>query len=281
MNMHSSLISTQIAQDHLDNPEWCFFDCRYELTAPEKKKEEYSLSHIPGAVYVDMNKDLAATHVAGKTGRHPLPSVDNLALKFSAMGIDNSIQVAVYDDAGGSHAARFWWILRWLGHDAVTVIDGGWSSWIKEERPVSSEILIPVAKKFIALPRINWTVTADEIIKDFNKPETCVLDARSGQRFRGENEKLDPVAGHIPGALSAPFTDNLNENGNWKSKSELRQKFEKLLKGSPAEEAVSYCGSGITACHNILAIYHAGLGESRLYPGSWSEWITNPDRPVD
>jgi len=281
MNMHSSLISTQIAQDHLDNPEWCFFDCRYELTAPEKKKEEYSLSHIPGAVYVDMNKDLASTHVAGKTGRHPLPSVDNLALKFSAMGIDNSIQVAVYDDAGGSHAARFWWILRWLGHDAVTVIDGGWSSWIKEERPVSSEILIPVAKKFIALPRINWTVTADEIIKDFNKPETCVLDARSGQRFRGENEKLDPVAGHIPGANSAPFTENLDENGNWKSKSELRQKYEKLLQGCPPEKAVSYCGSGITACHNILAIYYAGLGDSRLYPGSWSEWITNPDRPVE
>ena len=141
--------------------------------------------------------------------------------------------------------------------------------------------MIPEAKEFIALRRLNWTVTADEILENLNNPETCVLDARSAQRFRGENEKFDPVAGHIPGANSAPFTDNLDENGNWKSRSELCQKFKNLLDGSPAEEAVSYCGSGITACHNILAMCHAGLGESRLYPGSWSEWITNPDRPVE
>ena len=279
--MHGSLISTQIAQDHLDNPKWHFFDCRYELTGPEKKKAEFAVSHISGALYVHMNQDLAATHVPGKTGRHPLPSVDDMASKFSAMGIDKSIQVVVYDDAGGSHAARLWWMLRWLGHDAVAVIDDGWSRWIKEERPVSSELLIPEAKEFIASPRLSWTVTADEILKELNIPETCVLDARSAQRFRGGNEKVDPVAGHIPGANSAPFTDNLDENGNWKSRSELRQKFKNLLDGFPAEEAVSYCGSGITACHNILAMYHAGLGDSRLYPGSWSEWITNPDRPIE
>jgi len=279
--MHSSLISTQIAQDHLNNPKWRFFDCRYELTATEKKNAEFAVSHIPGALYVHLNQDLAATHVPGKTGRHPLPSVDDMASKFSAMGIDKSIQVAAYDDAGGSHAARFWWMLRWLGHDAVAVIDGGWTRWIKEECPVSSELLVPEAKEFIATPRLSWTVTADEILKDLNNPGTCLLDARSAQRFRGENEKFDPVAGHIPGAHSAPFTDNLDENGNWKSRSELRQKFEKLLDGSSVEEAVSYCGSGITACHNILAMYHAGLGDSRLYPGSWSEWITNPDRPIE
>ena len=279
--MYSSLISTQIAQDHLDNPKWRFFDCRYELTAPEKKKTEFAVSHIPGALYVHMNQDLATTHVPGKTGRHPLPSVDDMASKFSTMGIDKSIQVVVYDDAGGSHAARFWWMLRWLGHDTVAVINGGWSRWIKEERPVSSELLIPEAKEFIASPRLSWTVTADEILKDLNNPGKCLFDARSAQRFRGENESFDSVAGHIPGAHSVPFTDNLDENGNWKSRSELRQKFENLLDGSPAEEAVSYCGSGITACHNILAMYHAGLGDSRLYPGSWSEWITDPDRPIE
>ena len=279
--MYSSLISTQIAQDQLDNPKWRFFDCRYDLNAHDKKKSEYSVSHIPGAFYVDMNKDLSTNHVFGKTGRHPLPSIEDMVIKFSVMGIDNSIQVAVYDDAGGSHAARFWWMLRWLGHDAVAVIDGGWPIWIKEERPVSSEVVIPAAKEFIASPRSNWTVTADEILKNLNNPEKCVLDARSGHRFRGENEMLDPVAGHIPGAHSAPFTDNLEENGNWKSSSDLRHKFKNLLNGSPAGEVVSYCGSGITACHNILAIYHAGLGDSLLYPGSWSEWITNPDRPVE
>ena len=279
--MYRSLISTQFAQDNLDNPKWCYFDCRYELSAPEKKKAEYYVSHIPGALYVHMNQDLADIHVAGKTGRHPLPSVSDLAIKFSAMGIDNSMQVAVYDDAGGSHASRFWWILRWLGHDAVAVIDGGWSCWIKEERPVTSEVLTAEGKEFIAAPRHGWIVTAEEILKDLNAPQTCLIDARSSQRFWGENEKLDPVAGHIPGAHSAPFTDNLDENENWKSKSELRQKFENILDGSAAEEAVSYCGSGITACHNILAMYHAGLGDSRLYPGSWSEWITNPDRPLE
>ena len=279
--MYSSLISTQIAQDHLDNPNWRYFDCRYELTAPEKKEKEYLVSHIPGALYVNMNQDLAAAHVAGKTGRHPLPSVDDMAIRFSAMGIDNSIQVVIYDDASGSHAARFWWMLRWLGHDAVAVIDGGWQSWIREERPVSSELLVPEVKEFIASPRLSWTITAEEIINDLNNPKTCLLDARSAQRFRGENEMIDPVAGHIPSANSAPFSDNLDEKGKWKSRSELRQKFENLLNGSPADEAVSYCGSGITACHNILAIFHAGLGNSRLYPGSWSEWITNPDRPVE
>jgi len=279
--MYSSLISTQIAQDNLDNPQWRFFDCRYELTVSEKKKAEFSVSHIPGALYVDMDQDLAATHIPGKTGRHPLPLVDDMAKKLSAMGIDKSIQVVVYDDAGGAHASRFWWMLRWLGHDAVAVIDGGWYRWIKEERFVSSELLIPKAKEFIASPRFNWTVTADEILENLYNPEMYLLDARSTQRFCGVNEKFDPVAGHIPGAYSIPFTDNLDKNANWKSRSELRQKFENLLDGSPAEESVSYCGSGITACHNILAMYHAGLGESRLYPGSWSEWITNPDRPIE
>ena len=279
--MHSSLISTQIAQDNLDNPKWRYFDCRYELTAPEKKEAEYLVSHIPGAFYVHMSRDLSASHVVGKTGRHPLPSENDLIIKFSKMGIDNSMQVAIYDDAWGSYAARFWWMLRWLGHDSVAVIDGGWSSWIKEERPVSKELPTPEAKRFIASPRRKWTVTADEIDKNLNNPKTCLLDARSLQRFKGENENIDPVAGHIPSALSAPFTDNLDEKGKWKSSSELRQKFENLLNGSPAKEAVSYCGSGITACHNILAIYHAGLGNSLLYPGSWSEWITNPDRPIE
>lgn len=278
--MQSSLITPQIAQDHLKNPDWRFFDCRYELTAPEKKKAEFEVSHLPGAIYAHMNHDLAVTHIPGKTGRHPLPSIEEVVKKFSAWGIDESVQVVVYDDAGGAFAARLWWMLRWLGHYAVAVMDGGWPRWIKEGRSVTSELFDPEAKEFIASPRAHLSVTAEDIRNDFGNPEVRVLDARSRERFRGENEKFDPVAGHIPGALSSPFTENLDKDGNWKSKSELRQKYEKLLEGSPSEKAVSYCGSGITACHNILAIYHAGLGDSRLYPGSWSEWITDPDRPV-
>ncbi len=243
--MYSSLISPQIVQEQLENPVWRFIDCRYVLTAPDQKKEEFEVSHLPGAIYAHTNLDLAVPHVPGKTGRHPLPSVEEVVKKFSSWGIDQSVQVAVYDDTGGAHAARLWWMLRWLGHDAVAVMDGGWPRWIKEGHPVTAELFVPEAKAFIA------------------------------------SETFDPISGHIPGAFSTPFTENLNKDGNWKSKEELRKKYEKLLEGSPAQKAVSYCGSGITACHNILAMYHAGMGDSRLYAGSWSDWITDPDRPVE
>ena len=279
--MYSSLISPQIVQEQLENPVWRFIDCRFVLTAPDQKKEEFEVSHLPGAIYAHTNLDLAVPHVPGKTGRHPLPSVEEVVKKFSSLGIDQSVQVAVYDDTGGAHAARLWWMLRWLGHDAVAVMDGGWPRWIKEGHPVTAELFVPEAKAFIASPRAEWLVDAEDVRNDLDNSEVCVLDARSADRYRGENETFDPISGHIPGAFSTPFTENLNKDGNWKSKEELRKKYEKLLEGSPAQKAVSYCGSGITACHNILAMYHAGMGDSRLYAGSWSDWITDPDRPVE
>ena len=278
--MHDSLISPQIVNEHLEDSNWRFFDCRYVLTEPDKKQAEFAVSHLPGALYAHMNRDLAAPPIPGKTGRHPLPEKQELIKLFSTWGIDHAVQVVIYDDTGGAYAVRLWWMLRWLGHDAVAVMDGGWPRWIKEGRPVSADLIIPKAVEFKANQREHWLVTAEDVRNYFDNPEVRVLDARSRDRYRGENETLDPVAGHIPGAVSAPFVENLDPDGNLKSKSELRKMYLELLDGSPAEKASSYCGSGITACHNILAMYYAGLGNSRLYSGSWSDWITNPERLV-
>jgi len=278
--MYSSLITPKIANEHLDDSNWRFLDCRFVLTEPEQKQAEFTLSHLPGATYAHVNRDLAVPHIPGKTGRHPLPEKERLIKLFSNWGIDNSVQVVVYDDTGGAHAVRLWWMLRWLGHDAVAVMDGGWPRWIQEGRQVTTDLTVSEPKKFKASPRDNWLVTAEDIVADLDNYEVRILDARNSDRFQGINETLDPVAGHIPGAVSAPFVENLDEDGNWKSKSVLRLMYEKLLSGSPAEQAVSYCGSGITACHNILAMYLGGLGDSRLYCGSWSDWISDPKRPV-
>ena len=278
--MYSSLISPKTVNEHLEDPNWRFFDCRYVLTEPDKKQAEFAESHLPGATYAHVNHDLAAPQIQGKTGRHPLPKIAELSKTFSAWGISSSTQVVVYDDAGGAYAVRLWWMLRWLGHDAVAVMDGGWPRWVQEGRQVTTALTVLEPKKFKASPRDNWLVTAEDIKADLDNYEVRILDARNSDRFQGINETLDPVAGHIPGAVSAPFVENLDEDGNWKSKSVLRLMYEKLLSGSPAEQAVSYCGSGITACHNILAMYHAGLGDSRLYCGSWSDWIADHKRPV-
>ena len=278
--MYSSLISPKTVNEHLEDPNWRFFDCRYVLTEPDKKQAEFAESHLPGATYAHVNHDLAAPQIHGKTGRHPLPKIAELSKTFSAWGISSSTQVVVYDDAGGAYAVRLWWMLRWLGHDAVAVMDGGWPRWVQEGRQVTAALTVSEPKIFKASPRDNWLVTAEDIKADLDNYEVRILDARNSDRFQGINETLDPVAGHIPGAVSAPFVENLDEDGNWKSKSVLRLMYEKLLSGSPAEQAVSYCGSGITACHNILAMYHAGLGDSRLYCGSWSDWIADHKRPV-
>ena len=278
--MYSSLISPKTVNEHLEDPNWRFFDCRYVLTEPDKKQAEFAESHLPGATYAHVNHDLAAPQIQGKTGRHPLPKIAELIKTFSAWGISSSTQVVVYDDSGGAYAVRLWWMLRWLGHDAVAVMDGGWPRWVQEGRQVTAALTVSEPKIFKASPRDNWLVTAEDIKADLDNYEVRILDARNSDRFQGINETLDPVAGHIPGAVSAPFVENLDEDGNWKSKSVLRLMYEKLLSGSPAEQAVSYCGSGITACHNILAMYHAGLGDSRLYCGSWSDWIADHKCPV-
>lgn len=276
-----TLISTAELASHLEDPKWVVLDCRFSLVNPVKGRRDYEQAHIPGALYADLDKDLAGPVTPGVTGRHPLPSVDQAARTFSNWGIDSGVQVVAYDDAGGALAAvRAWWMLRWLGHETVAVLDGGWQAWLAEERPVRSGWEIRPAAAFIPHPRPDLLVSAMEVDQMRRDPRCRVFDARTAARYRGENETIDPVAGHIPGALSAPYLDNLTPQGKFRPIKELRQHYQDLLGDVPAEQTAFYCGSGVTSIHDILAMKHAGLEEGRLYVGSWSEWITDPNRPV-
>ncbi len=256
-------------------------DCRFSLAATDFKMQEYLQAHIPGSLYAHLDSDLSGPVIPGKTGRHPLPEIDRISSFFSKIGIDERVQVVAYDDAGGAMAAaRLWWLLRWLGHEAAAVLDGGWQAWLEAGYPISSGRESSSTRIFIPKPRPELIAEADEVRRITVQSAAELVDARSADRFRGENETIDPVAGHIPGARNAPYQDNLDEKGRFRSKDELRRQYLDLTGADGFRQAVFYCGSGVTACHDLLAYYHAGLGEARLYPGSWSEWITSDKRPV-
>lgn len=278
--MHTTLIDVQTLYRHHRDPDWRVIDVRFSLADADQGAREYAEGHVPGAVYAHLDDDLSGPIVRGVTGRHPLPSVEGAASVFSRLGIDESVQVAVYDGAGGSVAARVWWMLRWLGHDAVAVVDGGWPAWTGEGLPVTRDVPQAAPRDFKADVRPHLATDVEGVDGYRVNVDWAVLDARTPERFRGEQEPIDPVAGHIPGARCASFDGNLGEDGRFLPPEELRRRFEVLLGGIPADRAVNYCGSGVSACHNLLAIAHAGLGDAVLYPGSWSEWITDEDRPV-
>jgi thiosulfate/3-mercaptopyruvate sulfurtransferase len=260
--------------------DWTVVDCRFTLAEPEAGRRAYRESHIAGAVYAHMNEDLSGPVIKGKTGRHPLPAPKNLADQLGKWGIDASSQVVVYDASGGSMAVRLWWLLRWLGHDRVAVLDGGWQAWLAAGYPVSAGPEERTPRVFA--PHLRADLVLDTVAVDRVRGDERwrVLDARTAERFRGESETIDPVAGHIPGAISAPYAENLNPTGHFRSREELRARYQAIMGSAPADHVVCYCGSGITSIHDILAMAHAGLGEARLYPGSWSEWITDPGRPT-
>lgn len=279
--MFNSIISTHELAQHLDNPTWLVVDCRFALTAKEQGQQNYLASHIKGALYAHLERDLSNTIIPGVTGRHPWPEVDQAARFFSSIGIDENIQVVAYDDLGGSLAAvRLWWMLRWLGHEAAAVLDGGWQKWVKEELPVQTEIRKAVARAFVAKPRPQLIASMEEVNRMRLDPAYRVFDARTAERYRGENEFIDPIAGHIPGAISAPYIHNLAADNTFRPVKELHKLYQEYLGDIPAERAVFYCGSGVTSIHNALAMLHAGLGEARIYAGSWSEWITDPGNPI-
>jgi thiosulfate/3-mercaptopyruvate sulfurtransferase len=255
-------------------------DCRFSLDDTERGRREYLKAHIPGAVYAHLDDDLSGKKVPGKTGRHPLPEINSLAATLSAWGIDADTQVVAYDDSAGSMAVRLWWLLMWLGHSKVAVLNGGWQSWIKSGLPARGGSEQRVSKRFEPHEIPDLYVNAKQVQELGTNPRAVILDARSGPRFRGEVEPIDPVAGHIPGAISAPWEENVTPEGKFLPPEILRRRFEKLLKSVPPENVICYCGSGITAAHNIIAIAYAGLGTPRLYAGSWSEWITDPARPI-
>jgi len=278
--MHTTYIAVEDAASHLNHPDWVFIDCRFSMDQPTLKEQEYGRSHLPGAHYAHLERDLSNPEQMGKAGRHPLPDFEALVSNFSKWGIDPTVQVVAYDDGSGAMAARLWWILRWMGHDAVAVLDGGWNAWNRAGLPLSAEIPEPSPRSFQMNPRHEWLLRANEVDAVRNRSEVCMIDARSRERFRGENETLDPVAGHIPGALSFPCTENLDAEGKVISVEALCRRFEQVLEGRSPDRLISYCGSGVTACLNLLALKHSGLGNGRLYAGSWSEWITDPARPV-
>lgn len=277
---YSTLITTAELARNLARPDWVIFDCRFALTDSERGRRDYQNSHISGAIYAHLNEDLSGPLVPGKTGRHPLPTVETISRFFSRTGIDSTIQVIAYDDAGGAMAARVWWLLRWLGHDAVAILDGGWQKWTQDNGPTTAAIPTPTPRVFVPQIRSDDWITSDQVLAHIGDTNFKLFDSRNADRYRGENETIDPVAGHVPGAISAPYADNLNPDGTLKPIEQLRARFQSLLGGTPADHTAFYCGSGVTAAHNILALKHAGLGDAKLYAGSWSEWITDKRRPI-
>lgn len=264
---------------HLADAELRIVDCRASLNDPARGRVAYGEGHLPRATFADLVDDLSGPVVLGQTGRHPLPDVELFASKLRGWGIGSSSQVVAYDDAGGAFAARLWWLLRFLGHDAVAVLDGGLPAWVAEGRGLTAEVPSLPAGDFTPREHTQWVVSAAEL----ERPESVsrkLFDARAPERFRGEVEPIDPVAGHIPGAVNLPFSENLNA-GRFRPPAELRQRFAEALGATSPESAVLYCGSGVTACHGVLAFAHAGLPLPRLYAGSWSEWITDPRRPTE
>jgi thiosulfate/3-mercaptopyruvate sulfurtransferase len=277
--MPTTLVPPATLAQHLDDPGWVVLDIRHDLTRPEHwGEDEYRAGHIPGAVFLHLDRDLSAPKT-GRNGRHPLPSPDAAAATFGRAGVGPSTQVVVYDQASGMFATRAWWMLRWLGHSTVALLDGGYERWVREGFPVTTDARAPRAARFVPAPPLP-TVEARDLVASLPTRSLTIVDARAPERFRGETEPLDPVAGHIPGARNRPFLANLTEQGTFKDPSTLRREFAALLGDTSPASVVHQCGSGVSACHNLLAMVVAGYPETRLYPGSWSEWCADPTRPV-
>jgi thiosulfate/3-mercaptopyruvate sulfurtransferase len=276
---HTTLVSSAQLAARLDDPAWVVFDCRHDLANPESGVQEYALAHIPNARFLHLDRDLSAPRT-GKNGRHPLPDPQAFMRTLGAAGVDSGKQVIAYDAQTGVYAARLWWMLRWLGHENVAVLDGGYAKWIHEGRPVTSAVPQPAPARFAGRARA-IAVDADEVMKSLDQPGRVLIDARAPDRFRGENETLDPVGGRIRGARNRFYRDNLDASACFRPAAELRQAFNALLGDAPPDAVVHSCGSGVSACHNLLAMEIAGLSGSRLYPGSWSEWCSDPGRPTE
>jgi thiosulfate/3-mercaptopyruvate sulfurtransferase len=275
--MYDTVIEPKVLFDHLGDSRWRTIDCRASLSDLDFGRNAHAAAHIPGAVFGDLATDFSGPLIRGFTGRHPLPDSTTLSTTLGRWGIAADTQVVAYDAGNGAFAARVWWLLRWLGHAPVAVLNGGLAAWQAEGYTVQAGIETAGARQFRIGPALTRTVSAQDIL--LRAAEIELLDARSQVRFRGEIEPIDPVAGHIPGARCLPFEGNLDARNRFLEHAALRARFAAVA--SSGRELVSYCGSGVTACHNILAIKLAGLPEPSLYPGSFSEWIQDPNRPVE
>ena len=282
--MRSTLIEPPELFGQLDDPDWAIIDCRFELARPAWGATAFSAGHIPNAQYADLDGDLSGP-AAARTGRHPLPSSAELAATFGRLGIDATVQVVAYDQGSGVFAARLWWLLRWLGHERAAVLNGGLAAWERAKLPLSTRALSRSVRRFLPNPSAAAHVNSAEVEAlvasgALKRGETHLIDARAADRFAGENETLDAVGGHVPGALNHPYADNLGPDGRFLEPRELNRRWQRTLAGQSASHTIAMCGSGVSACHNLLALEVAGLPGARLYAGSWSEWIRDPERAI-
>ena len=272
--MSSVLVSTAELEDNLAH--WRVFDCRHDLMKPELGEEQYRAGHIPGALFASLDRDLSGKKT-GKNGRHPLPDPQDFEKWLETTGLTPKDHAVCYDAGPGAMAARLWWMLRWIGHDKVAVLDGGFAKWTKEGRAVTLDVPLFTPFNYPIKLRKELAVDARAVEKDLGK--ALLLDARAPARYRGEQEPIDPEAGRIKGAKNRFNMDNLGAEGTLKAPAELKKEFQSVLKGRKPEDVVHYCGSGVAACHNLLAMEVAGLKGGKLYAGSWSEWCADPKRP--
>lgn len=280
--MPALLVTTAELAAHLDDPRWVVFDCRHDLFDSAKGERLYREGHVPGARFAHLDVDLSGEK-DGRNGRHPLPPPAALAAFLSRNGVSATSRVVAYDDVGGQFASRLWWLCRWLGHEDAVLLDGGYPKWCGESRPVSQTVPPPRSAAFATFAGqadARLTLSAADVLSRLGSAEMLLIDARAPERYRGEQEPIDPVAGHIPGAINRFYKENLQPDLTLKPAESLRAEFAALLQGRPADRAVHQCGSGVTACMNLFAMEYAGLTGSRLYPGSWSEWVADPTRPV-
>ncbi len=278
---HTILVSTDELANHLDDENWLVFDCRFDLANPDWGFADYQASHIPGAVYVHLNEDLSGP-ITPVTGRHPLPDARVFAAKRAKWGIAPGKQVVVYDRTGGSFAGRMWWMLKATGHDEVALLDGGFTKWEAEKKLVAAGIDFPrnpVPPVFTGPFDSRMWVSAQEVDRVRENPNFRLIDARAAERYNAEIEPIDPIAGHIPGAVNRFNGLNLNPDNTFKSPDVLQREFEQLMGPVKPENVIVYCGSGVTSIHHLIAMQVAGMKGARLYPGSWSEWIRDPNRP--
>jgi thiosulfate/3-mercaptopyruvate sulfurtransferase len=279
MRHFTTLIDANTLFGELSRDDLKIFDCRFDLARVQWGDAEYAASHLPGALYLHLDRDLSSA-ITAESGRHPLPDPHRFARRLGELGVDAHSQLIAYDQGSGAHAARLWWLARWIGLRNVAVLDGGYTAWRAAGLPVDQSAPARGAKAVaISLDSTAWLGTAavEELRR---RPGNLLIDARGAERFAGRAETIDPIAGHIPGARNHPFLANLGADGKFLPAAELRARFGTLLGSLPPSALISMCGSGVTACHSLLALEHAGLTGARLYAGSWSEWIRDPRRPV-
>jgi thiosulfate/3-mercaptopyruvate sulfurtransferase len=277
--MEKMLVTTHELAQHLADPQWVVFDVRHDLMDPERGRRAYAKAHVPGAYFLHVDDDLSGKKT-GKNGRHPLPDIEDFAARMNERGVTPQTQVVVYDDLGGNFAVRLWWMLRWLGHERVALLDGGYPLWEREGRQVTKDVPPPRKGAFVPRPREGATVDLDYVAEHREDPALKLIDARAAERFKGLQEPIDPVAGHIPGAVNRFWQKNLRPDGLFKAPEQLRKEYMEFLGATAPEQAVHMCGSGVTSCHNMFAMELAGIPAGRLYAGSWSEWCADPARPI-